>query len=78
MLKLLKQEFGIELHISTIGEYPKHWGFTPQKAHHQGLRQHRHPRVRITSESTPKHRASPRHAGHGCWMTVVRWSRVWV
>lgn len=31
VLLLVKQEFGIELPIRTMGEYLKRWGFTPQK-----------------------------------------------
>ncbi len=31
MLLLVQQGFGIELPIRTMGEYPKRWGFTPQK-----------------------------------------------
>jgi len=28
---LIKQRFGIEMPIRTVGEYLKRWGFTPQK-----------------------------------------------
>ena len=31
VLQLVKQEYGIELPIRTMGEYLKRWGFTPQK-----------------------------------------------
>lgn len=31
VMLLVKQEFGIELPIRTMGEYLKRWGFTPQK-----------------------------------------------
>ena len=31
VLLLVRQEFGIELPIRTMGEYLKRWGFTPQK-----------------------------------------------
>jgi len=31
VMALVKQEFGIELPIRTMGEYLKRWGFTPQK-----------------------------------------------
>ena len=31
VMELVKQEFGIELPIRTMGEYLKRWGFTPQK-----------------------------------------------
>jgi transposase len=29
--RLIKQEYGIEMPIRTVGEYLKRWGFTPQK-----------------------------------------------
>lgn len=31
VLLLVKQEFGIDLPIRTMGEYLKRWGFTPQR-----------------------------------------------
>ena len=31
VMQLVKQEFGIDLPIRTMGEYLKRWGFTPQK-----------------------------------------------
>ena len=31
VMRLVKQEFGIDLPIRTMGEYLKRWGFTPQK-----------------------------------------------
>lgn len=31
VLKLVQQEYGIDLPIRTMGEYLKRWGFTPQK-----------------------------------------------
>lgn len=77
MLQLIKQESGIELPICTMGEYLKRWGFTPQKPITKAYVSTDIHEYRITLESTPKHRASPRHAGHGCRMTVVRRSRVW-
>ena len=31
VMQLVKQEFGIDLPVRTMGEYLKRWGFTPQK-----------------------------------------------
>lgn len=40
VLLLVKQEFGIELPIRTMGEYLKRWGFTPQKPITRAYEQH--------------------------------------
>lgn len=32
VMLLVKQEFGIDLPIRTMGEYLKRWGFTPQRS----------------------------------------------
>ena len=29
--QLIEQEFGIKLHVRSVGKYLKRWGFTPQK-----------------------------------------------
>lgn len=29
--QLIEQEYGIPLHIRSVGKYLKRWGFTPQK-----------------------------------------------
>ncbi len=31
VMELIEQEAGIRMPIRTVGEYPKRWGFTPQK-----------------------------------------------
>ncbi|MCL2346155.1 MAG: winged helix-turn-helix domain-containing protein [Desulfobulbus sp.] len=40
VLLLMQQEFGIDLPIRTMGEYLKHWGFTPQRPIKRAYEQH--------------------------------------
>jgi transposase len=31
VMELIKREYGVELHVRSVGKYLKRWGFTPQK-----------------------------------------------